>query len=108
MLLHTLAELQPAHVFGAIILRAPRFVGEGGWPSDELPSAPNFANTLPRDVPLVLYHGLADATVPPTHARLWAHAIPSARVHRLPGRDRQFNEDLSDVATTIRALVPPE
>lgn len=107
LLLHTLAELQPAQVFGAIILLAPPFVGEGGWPSDELPSAPDFANTLPRDVPLMLYHGLADATVPPAHAMLWAHAIPTARIHRLPGRDHQFNEDLSDVAATIRALVPP-
>ncbi len=104
VLLHALAELKPMRTFGAIILLAAPFVGEGGWPSDEMPSAPEFAKTLPSDVPVVLYQGLADDTVPLTHLDLYTKAIPTARVHRLPGRDHQFNDDLSDVAQMIRTL----
>jgi len=32
--------------------------------------------------------------------------IPQARVHRLPGRDHQLNNDLSDVAKAISTIKP--
>jgi hypothetical protein len=38
----------------------------------------------------------------PAHADLYARAVPQARLHRLPGRDHQLNNDLSDVAKAIR------
>ena len=48
-----------------------------------------------------MFHGLRDETVPPSHADLYAKAIPQALVHRMPGRDHQLNNDLSDVARAI-------
>jgi hypothetical protein len=48
-----------------------------------------------------VFHGLQDETAVPAHADLYAHAIPQAQVHRLPGRDHQLNSDLSEVASAI-------
>jgi hypothetical protein len=42
-----------------------------------------------------------DETVPPAHADRYARVIPQARLHRLPGRDHQLDDDLSEVARAI-------
>ena len=47
-----------------------------------------------------------DQTAPPSHAGLYALAIPQAQVHQLPGRDHQLNNDLSEVAEAIRISRP--
>ncbi|MGP4032578.1 alpha/beta fold hydrolase [Pseudarthrobacter sp. 1C304] len=54
-------------------------------------------------MPVYVFHGRADHAVPPAHADLYAAAIPQALVHRLPGRDHQLNNDLSDLAKVIGA-----
>lgn len=101
LLLRTLAELQSSRRFGAIITLAAPFVGEGGWQSDDVPPTPDFARVLSDAVPVHLFHGLGDDIVPPEHLDLYATAIPWARTHPLPGRDHQFNEDLSEVAAVV-------
>jgi hypothetical protein len=53
-----------------------------------------------------VFHGLQDETAPPSHAGLYALAIPQAQVHQLPGRDHQLNNDLSEVAEAIRISRP--
>ena len=50
---------------------------------------------------LEVFHGLQDETAPPSHADLYARAIPQAQLHRLPGRNHQLDNDLSEVAKTI-------
>jgi len=59
---------------------------------------------LPADMEIHLFLGLDDADVPPSHVDLWARVIPQAQVYRLPGRDHQLGNDLSDVAGVIRGL----
>jgi pimeloyl-ACP methyl ester carboxylesterase len=54
-----------------------------------------------------VFHGLEDQTAPPSHADLYARAVPQARLHRLPGRDHQLDNDLTEVATTLRHLMTP-
>ena len=103
-LIHTLAEKPQEREFGAIILIAAPFVGEGGWPSDGWQPQHELNRKLPRQVPIYLYHGLADDTAPPSHVELYAHAIPQAHVCRMPGRDHQFNNDLTDIAAVIKSL----
>ena len=88
----------------AIVLVAAPFVGEGGWPGDEFELSGDLGAHLPRGMPVYVFHGLDDETAPPLHADLYAQSIPQARVHRLPARDHQLNDDLSEVATAIRAL----
>lgn len=102
MLLKLLSEASPTLELGGIFLVAAPFVGGGGWSSEgmELPAKPR----LPQGVPLHLFHGLADETAPPEHVGLYARAIPRARVHRLPARDHQLNDDLTEIAAEIRSL----
>ena len=104
ILIHTLAEQPPSRAFGAVILIAAPFVGEGGWPSDDWKPKSELGDKLPAGVPIYLYHGLADDTAPPAHLELYAHAIPQAHICRMPGRDHQLNNDLTDIAVVIKSL----
>jgi predicted alpha/beta hydrolase family esterase len=91
---------------GAIILLAAPFVGPGGWPAAEFGLWDETGGRPPADVPVYLFHGTADDTVPPAHAELYAKAIPQAQVRLLPGRDHQLENDLAVVAEVIRGLPP--
>jgi hypothetical protein len=118
MLLHALAEQPPRQRIGAnhrsdmppacrlaaIFLISAPFVGEGGWPSDDIEAKPDFGARLPAGVPVHLFHGQKDETAPPAHAELYAKAIPQAQLHRLADRDHQLNNDLSEVAEVVRGV----
>jgi pimeloyl-ACP methyl ester carboxylesterase len=104
LLIHTLAERPPDVTLAAIVLIAAPFVGAGGWPGDEFELPSNLGALLAAGVPVHVFHGLEDGDVPPTHADLYARAIPQAQLHRLPGRDHQLGNDLGDVATVIHGL----
>ncbi|HEY5951925.1 MAG TPA: alpha/beta fold hydrolase [Kofleriaceae bacterium] len=103
MLLHALAEERPTLNASAIILLATPFIGDGGWPSDEIQPRNDLAPRLPS-VPIYLFHGTDDETVPFEHVKLYANAIPQAVVRTLANRDHQLGNDLSDVARDIRSL----
>ena len=104
ILIQLLAEERPALDIGAIALIAAPFIGEGGWPSDEIEPRPDLAERLPSGVPVFLYHGTADTSVPFAHLSLYASAIPNAVVRVLPDRDHQLGNDLADVAHDIASL----
>ena len=102
ILLHALAEQPPEKGLAAIVLIAAPFVGEGGWLSDEFELTSDLGAKLPPGARVEVFHGLRDETVPPSHAGLYAAAIPQAQVHQLPGRDHQLNNNLSEVAEALR------
>jgi predicted alpha/beta hydrolase family esterase len=104
ILLKVLTERMPAKRFGGVFLIAAPFVGDGGWPATELQFPPDLGRRLPHGMPIHFFHGLADETAPPAHVDLYERAIPQARVHRLPGRDHQLDNDLREVAAAIAAL----
>jgi len=106
ILVNALAEQPPETGLGAMVLIAAPFVGEGGWPSDEFELASDLGARLPPGVRVHVFHGLRDETAPPSHAGLYALAIPQAQVHQLPGWDHQLNNDLSEVAEAIRINRP--
>jgi pimeloyl-ACP methyl ester carboxylesterase len=101
ILINALAERPRERELRAIVLIAAPFVGAGGWPGDEFELPYDLGARLPQGVPVHVFHGLRDETAPPSHADLYARAIPQAQLHRLPGRDHQLNNDLSEVATAI-------
>jgi pimeloyl-ACP methyl ester carboxylesterase len=107
ILIHALAERPPERRLRAIVLIAAPFVGAGGWPGTEFELPPDLGARLPREVPVHVFHGLRDQTAPPSHADLYARAIPQAQLHLLPGRDHQLDNDLTEVAETIRHLDRP-
>ncbi|WP_433317418.1 alpha/beta fold hydrolase [Micromonospora sp. CA-269861] len=102
ILVHTLAERPPERTLGAIVLIAAPFVGPEGWASDGFEVPHDLGARLPHGVPVHVFHGLEDDTVPLAHADRYADVVPQAYLHRLPGRDHQLNDDLSDVAGAIR------
>jgi len=104
ILVNALAEQPPERELAAIVLIAAPFVGEGGWRSDEFELPGDLGAQLPDGVRVHVFHGLSDDVAPPSHADLYARAIPQAQVHRLPGRDHQLNNDFSEVATAISTL----
>ena len=104
ILLHVLAESTPPVNLGAICLIGAPFIGPGGWESDDVAAQPDLADRLPRDVPIFIYHGRDDDTVPFAHVDLYARLVPRAQVRRLAGRDHQLNDRLSEIAIDIRRL----
>jgi pimeloyl-ACP methyl ester carboxylesterase len=88
------------------VLVAAPFVGTGGWPGDEFETPQNLGARLPEGVPVHVFQGVQDQTTPPSHADLYIRVIPQAHLHRLPGRDHQLNDDLSDVARMITSHDP--
>jgi pimeloyl-ACP methyl ester carboxylesterase len=101
ILINALAERPPERELRAIVLIAAPFVGAGGWPGDEFELPHDLGARLPQGVPVHVFHGLQDETAPPSHADLYARVIPQAQLHRLPGRDHQLDNDLSEVAKMI-------
>ena len=104
ILVHVLAEGQPERALAGLFLIATPFIGEGGWPSQEIEPRPDLGARLPPGMPIFLYHGSEDETAPLAHVELYAKAIPQAHVRRLKGRDHQLNTDLAIVADDIRQL----
>ncbi|GAA5180073.1 hypothetical protein GCM10023322_11540 [Rugosimonospora acidiphila] len=101
ILINLLADRPPEPELSAIVLIAAPFVGAGGWPGTEFELPPDLGARLPQGMPVHVFHGLQDQIAPPSHADLYARAIPQAWVHRLPGRDHQLGNDLTEVAKTI-------
>jgi predicted alpha/beta hydrolase family esterase len=104
VLVHTLADDPPKVKLAGIFLLAAPFVGEGGWPSDEVKSRPQLGSDLPAGVPIYLYHGRKDDEIPLAHAELYARAIPQAILRLLDDKDHQFGNALEDVAKDIMSL----
>jgi uncharacterized protein len=99
-----LAESTPRPALSGVFLVATPFWHDHEvwkWAEAELPR--DVSAKLP-DVPIFLYHGRDDETVPLGHVDMYAKAIPRAVVRRLPGRNHQLNDDLSDVARDIKQL----
>ena len=104
VLINVLTELPTAHKLSAVLLIAAPFVGEGGWPSDDVAPMDDTGARLPPETPIYLFQGGGDDTTPAVHLDLYARAIPQAHVRRLEGRDHQLNNDMAEVAEEILAL----
>ena len=101
LLVRALLDQPPQRELGVVLISAP-FVGAGGWPGTEFELPDDLGAALPRGVWVHLFHGLDDQTVSSSHAECYARAIGQARLHLLPGRDHQLNDDLTDVARVIQ------
>ena len=104
ILINAIADEPPVRMPRGLFLASAPFVGKGGWPTGDIGSMSDLGARLPERLPVYLYYGSEDETAPTEHAGLYEAAIPQAVVRRLPGRDHQLNEDLSEVAADIRRL----
>jgi predicted alpha/beta hydrolase family esterase len=104
ILIDHLADGDPKRRPRGVFLIATPFIGDGGWPSDDLRPTRELATLLPPEVPLYLYHGRDDETVPVSHVGMFEKAIPHATVRRFDGRNHQLNDDLTELAHDIKRL----
>ncbi len=96
-------NLKPS-IRGVFLISTPFWYDHEFWHWDDV-KLPNDASTrIPKDIPLYLYHGRADDSVPFDHMKMYAKALPQAILRPLDNRDHQLNEDLREVAQDIRAL----
>jgi predicted alpha/beta hydrolase family esterase len=102
----SLAENRPKQKVAGVFLIAAPFVGERGWQIEEFTPPKDIGAKLP-DVPIYLYHGREDEIVPFAHVDLYAAVLPQAFIRRLPRRNHQLNNDLSEVARDICSLNAP-
>jgi predicted alpha/beta hydrolase family esterase len=100
ILIHALSERIPRIRLKGIFLIAAPYIGEGGWPSDDIEPRTHFSQIAP----VFLYHGAQDESAPVAHVQLYANAIPHAVVRTIERGDHQLNNDLSVVARDIRSL----
>jgi uncharacterized protein len=102
-----MGELKQAQPIASVILIATPFWGGDGWKYEgyeELALPNGYADKVPKDVPVALYHARDDEVVPFDHLALYAHVLPQARSRALDEGGHQFNNDLSVVAQDIKSL----
>jgi predicted alpha/beta hydrolase family esterase len=104
ILIRALVEHGDQQTVAGVFLIAAPFWGNGGWQWEELVLPKDASVRLSGRVPIFLYHGRDDEVVPYAHLDLYLEAFPQAVAHRLPGRNHQLNDDLSEVAADIRRL----
>ena len=104
ILMDYLADGTLTRRLAGVFLIATPFIGDGGWPSEDLRPTTQVAVDLHDGAPLYFYQGGDDDTVPVSHIDMVAAAFPAATIRRLEGRNHQLNDDLSEVAHDITLL----
>lgn len=89
---------------GVFVLSAPFWYDDDFWRWDEARLPADAAERIPDGVPVFIYHGREDESIPVSHVEMYARALPQATVRRLDGRNHMLNDDLSDVAQAIKRL----
>ncbi len=88
----------------ALFLLATPYWKSQDWDVSEYELPENFADKLPTDLPIFLYHSRDDQWVPFAHQARYAQKLPQATVREFDDCGHQFNNDLSAVAKDIRTL----
>ncbi|MBC9796027.1 alpha/beta hydrolase [Sinomicrobium weinanense] len=104
MLLKYLSENRVQKKIDGLFLAAPPY-----WSGDEdwkqgIKLHKNFADSIPKDIPIFLYHCKDDEEVPFTHLKFYTQNLPQATVRKITGGGHQFNNDLSFMAKDMKSL----
>jgi uncharacterized protein len=91
-------------IAGVFLVAAPFFHDHEFWQSRETELPKDAADRLPRGLPVFLYQGREDETVPFSHLSMYAKLLPHATVRALDGRNHQLNDDLAEVADDIKRV----
>jgi len=89
---------------GVFLLSAPFWHDDDFWSWKEVQLPENAAERIPGGLPVFLYHGRQDESIPFSHAEMYARALPRATLRPLDGRNHQLNDDLTEVARDILLL----
>jgi predicted alpha/beta hydrolase family esterase len=105
ILLKYLSENTITHpISGIFLIAAPFWGGDKDWQYESLNLRDDFAEHLPKGVPIFLYQCRDDEEVSFTHLKMYADKLPGATVRELASGGHQLNSDLSPVARDIQEL----
>lgn len=104
MLLKYLSENRvQKKITGLFLIAPPYWSGNEDW-KQGIKLHNNFADSIPKSIPIFLYQCKDDEEIPIDHLELYANKLPQAIVRRLNSGGHQLNNDLSIVAKDIRVL----
>jgi predicted alpha/beta hydrolase family esterase len=90
-------------MLGIFLLATPFWSGDEEW-KEGFKLKEDFADQLPGDVPVFLYHCQDDQEVPLTHFAIYRQKLPWATFRELASGGHQLNNDLTMVANDIVSL----
>lgn len=104
MLLKYISENKtPKHITGFFLLATPFWDGKEDWQKGFL-LKPDFADKLPKDIPLHFYHCKDDEEIPFSQFEQYKQKVKHAAFHVSKTGGHQFNNDLSKVAHDIKSV----
>lgn len=104
MLLKYLSENKiEKDIAGIFLISTPFWRGNEDW-KQGLKLHKNFADKLPKKVPIFLYHCRDDEVAPFEHLSLYVQKLPHATVREIANGGHQLNNDLTIVAKDIKSL----
>jgi predicted alpha/beta hydrolase family esterase len=104
MLLKYLSENQvEKQIAGIFLIAAPYWSGDEDW-KQGFKLRKDFADKMPKGVPVFLYHSVDDEEVPFDHLKIYQQNLPQATARKMDTGGHQLNNDLSLVAKDIKSL----
>lgn len=104
MLLKYFSENKVKKNIAGIFLAAPAFwSGNEDW-VQPLKLQENFADKLPKDIPIFFYQCKDDEVVPFDHFSIYKQNLPWATFREIPKGGHQLNNNLSIIAKDIKSL----
>ncbi|GAB3553902.1 alpha/beta hydrolase [Spirosoma fluminis] len=88
---------------GIFLIATPFWSGDEDW-KEGFKLQKNFADRLPKDVPVFFYHCRDDDEVPFAHLAIYRQKLPWANFRELSGGGHQLGNDLTIVANDIKSL----
>lgn len=104
MLLKYLSEKDNTKkIAGIFLIATPHWHGDEDWKQPFILKK-NFAEKIPANVPVFLYHAEDDEEVPVDQMDFYRRSLPNATVRLIKNGGHQLNNDLSVVARDIQSL----
>jgi uncharacterized protein len=91
------------NIEGIFLIATPFWNGNEDWQAG-LKLQENFAKKLPEEVPIFLYHCEDDEEIPFSHLKYYKQKLTRATFRKIKKGGHQFNNDLTLVASDIKAL----
>jgi hypothetical protein len=88
---------------GIFLVSTPFWMGDEDWVLG-LKLQEGFAERLPENVPVFLYHSRDDEEIPFTHLEIYAQMLPNATIRKITKGGHQLNNNLALVAKDIKSL----
>jgi uncharacterized protein len=90
-------------ISGIFLLATPFWSGDEDWQKG-LILREDFADRLPKGVPIFLYHNRDDEEIEVAHLAIYAKNLPQATIREAASGGHQFGNDLTQLALDIKNL----